>query len=37
MGGPLTGIRVAGLAGLGPIPFAAMMLADLGDGSPGAA
>jgi alpha-methylacyl-CoA racemase len=30
MGGPLTGIRVVELAGLGPIPFAAMMLADLG-------
>jgi alpha-methylacyl-CoA racemase len=30
MGGPLTGIRVVTLAGLGPIPFASMMLADLG-------
>lgn len=30
MGGPLTGVRVVELAGLGPIPFAAMMLADFG-------
>lgn len=29
-GGPLTGIKVIELAGLGPGPFAAMMLADLG-------
>lgn len=28
--GPLTGIRVVELAGLGPAPFAAMLLADLG-------
>ena len=28
--GPLAGIRVVELAGLGPVPFAAMMLADLG-------
>lgn len=28
--GPLTGIRVLEMAGLGPVPFAAMMLADLG-------
>jgi alpha-methylacyl-CoA racemase len=28
--GPLTGIRVVELAGLGPAPFAAMFLADLG-------
>jgi alpha-methylacyl-CoA racemase len=28
--GPLAGVRVLELAGLGPIPFAAMMLADLG-------
>jgi alpha-methylacyl-CoA racemase len=30
MGGPLTGVRVVALAGLGPIPFASMMLSDLG-------
>jgi alpha-methylacyl-CoA racemase len=29
-GGPLTGIRVVELAGLGPAPFASMLLADLG-------
>ncbi|MCC5576342.1 CoA transferase [Microtetraspora sp. AC03309] len=29
-GGPLQGIRVIELAGLGPVPFAAMMMADLG-------
>ena len=28
--GPLTGLRVVELAGLGPAPFAAMLLADLG-------
>lgn len=28
--GPLTGIRVVELAGIGPAPFAAMLLADLG-------
>ncbi|MFJ8792587.1 CaiB/BaiF CoA transferase family protein [Streptomyces sp. NPDC102462] len=28
--GPLTGVRVAELAGIGPGPFAAMLLADLG-------
>ncbi|GLF98410.1 CaiB/BaiF CoA transferase family protein [Streptomyces yaizuensis] len=28
--GPLTGVRVVELAGIGPAPFAAMMLADLG-------
>src|SRR4051812_19681499 len=30
MGGPLTGLRVIELAGLGPAPFCAMLLADLG-------
>jgi len=30
MTGPLTGVRVVELAGLGPAPFAAMFLADLG-------
>lgn len=30
MAGPLHGIRIVELAGLGPAPFAAMMLADLG-------
>jgi alpha-methylacyl-CoA racemase len=30
MPGPLTGYRVVELAGLGPVPFAGMMLADLG-------
>ncbi|MBT2523328.1 CaiB/BaiF CoA-transferase family protein [Arthrobacter sp. ISL-28] len=29
-GGPLTGFRVLEMASLGPVPFAAMMLADLG-------
>jgi alpha-methylacyl-CoA racemase len=29
-GGPLAGVRVVELAGLGPAPFAAMVLADLG-------
>ncbi len=28
--GPLTGIRIIELAGLGPVPFAAMLLGDLG-------
>jgi alpha-methylacyl-CoA racemase len=30
MGGPLQGLRVVELAGIGPAPFAAMLLADLG-------
>ncbi len=30
MAGPLTGIKVVELAGIGPTPFAAMMLSDLG-------
>lgn len=30
MGGPLAGVRVVEIAGIGPGPFAAMMLADLG-------
>ena len=30
MSGPLTGYRVIELAGIGPGPFAAMMLADMG-------
>ena len=30
MAGPLAGLRVLELAGLGPVPFAAMMLADMG-------
>ncbi|MBC3915954.1 CoA transferase [Undibacterium sp. CY18W] len=30
MAGPLTGIRVIEMVGLGPCPFAAMMLADMG-------
>lgn len=30
MGGPLEGIQVVEMAGLGPAPFAAMLLADLG-------
>ena len=30
MGGPLTGIRIVEIAGLGPTPFAAMTLADFG-------
>ena len=30
MGGPLTGLRVIEMVGLGPCPFAAMMLADMG-------
>ncbi|MFG1891636.1 CaiB/BaiF CoA transferase family protein [Micromonospora sp. NPDC049051] len=28
--GPLTGVRVVEMAGLGPVPFASMMLADMG-------
>ena len=30
MSGPLTGIKIVEVAGIGPAPFAAMMLADLG-------
>lgn len=30
MGGPLAGVRAVELAGRGPGPFGAMMLADLG-------
>ena len=30
MSGPLTGLRVVELAGIGPVPHAAMMLGDLG-------
>ena len=30
MAGPLTGIRIIEIAGIGPGPFAAMLLADLG-------
>lgn len=30
MTGPLSGIRVVALAGLGPVPFASMLLADMG-------
>ncbi|HET9441933.1 MAG TPA: CaiB/BaiF CoA-transferase family protein [Acidimicrobiales bacterium] len=30
MGGPLAGIRIVELAGIGPAPFAAMLLSDLG-------
>ena len=30
MSGPLAGLRVVELAGIGPVPFAAMVLADLG-------
>lgn len=30
MGGPLEGVRVVEVAGLGPAPFAAMLLADMG-------
>ncbi len=29
-GGPLAGVRIVELAGIGPVPFAAMLLADLG-------
>lgn len=29
-GGPLTGIRIVELGGIGPVPFACMLLADLG-------
>jgi alpha-methylacyl-CoA racemase len=28
--GPLAGVRVIELGGIGPVPFAAMLLADLG-------
>ncbi|TFH55308.1 MAG: hypothetical protein E4G90_12030, partial [Gemmatimonadales bacterium] len=28
--GPLTGVRVVEMAGIGPGPFCAMMLADMG-------
>lgn len=30
MSGPLSGVRVVEVAGIGPVPFAAMLLADLG-------
>ena len=30
MTGPLDGVRIVELAGIGPAPFAAMVLADLG-------
>jgi len=30
MSGPLTGLKVVEMAGLGPAPFAGMILADLG-------
>ena len=30
MSGPLEGVRIVELAGLGPAPFAGMMLADVG-------
>ena len=30
MAGPLNGLKVVELAGIGPVPHAAMMLADLG-------
>ena len=30
MAGPLQGIRILEIAGIGPGPFAAMMLADMG-------
>jgi alpha-methylacyl-CoA racemase len=30
MSGPLTGYRIIEIAGIGPGPFAAMMLADMG-------
>ena len=30
MSGPLEGVRIVELAGLGPAPFAGMMLADAG-------
>ena len=30
MAGPLAGLRIVELAGIGPGPFAAMMLADMG-------
>ena len=30
MSGPLTGVRIIELRGIGPIPFAGMLLSDLG-------
>ncbi|MBP9067056.1 MAG: CoA transferase, partial [Candidatus Microthrix subdominans] len=30
MSGPLNGIKIVEIAGIGPAPFAAMMLADMG-------
>jgi alpha-methylacyl-CoA racemase len=30
MTGPLAGVRVVVLAGMGPVPFTAMLLADMG-------
>ena len=30
MGGPLSGVRVVEIVGIGPGPFAAMMLSDMG-------
>ena len=35
MSGPLDGVRIIELAGLGPAPFAGMMLADAGADMPG--
>ena len=31
MSGPLAGVRVIELGGIGPVPFACMLLADLGE------